>query len=359
MKKKIIVLIAFALLISNAVFASQDLSADGKKNLRSANMHLGGERYEKALPFYELVLEENPNYIVALEKIAGIYFDVNKNYLEANNYYERLIEQIDLIFAEYEELKAENEKEAKKFYKKNIKKAKLEEKIENIKKLKASCWTKLFLEAQELFKNEEYDDAITNFEVLNKIAPDSTKTLKMLAFAYNKKGDEEKSLEYMIKTTELDTNDDIACTQIANTFFGKEDYNNAVIWYDKASQINPENIDNYYNMALTYDKLEDNDNVLKYYLKVHELDPENLDAVVNLRNKYANMSDIDKSIEFLKKAIVLDPENVEFVEFLCWKLSQEKRYEELLTYANKWKELVPDSEDAKNLINLAKQKLKQ
>ena len=359
MKKKIILLVAFALLISNAVFASQDLSAEGKKNLRSANMHLTGGRYEKALPLYESVLEENPNNIVALEKVAGIYFDVDKNYLEANNYYERLIDQIDLIFAEYEKLKTENEKDAKKFYKKYMKKADLDEKLENTKKLIASCWTKLFLEAQELFKNEQYDDSIAKFIVLNEIAPDSTKTLKMLAFAYNKKGDEEKSLEYMIKTTELDANDDMACTQIANTYFGKEDFDNAIIWYDKASQINPGNIDNFYNLALAYDKLEDDDNVLKYNLKVHELDPENLDAIINLSNKYAKMSDIDKSIEFLKKAIVLDPENVDFVEFLSWKLSQEKRYEELLTYANKWKELVPDSEDAQNLINLAKQKLKQ
>ena len=338
----------------NLLASSQDLTAEGKKNLRSANMHVKGGRFEKAMPFYELVLEENPNHIEAMEKIAGILYDQNKDYKQADLYYQRILNEIDNILAEYDELLKTDKKEAKKFYKKNIKKPNLnDDKIANLHKLRSSCWVKMFKEAQ----NETDDSiAIEKFLYIYSIAPDSIQTVKMLAFKYSNLGDQPKTLEYLIKAAEMDPADDMARTQIGNTYFDNENYEDAVIWYQSAADVNPENVDNFFNMALAYDKLENDEKTIENFEKVIEMDPSKLDAIINLSNKYAKTGDIDKSLELLKKAIELDPENVDFISFICWKLSQEKRYEELLTYATMWKELAPDSEDASMLINLANQK---
>ncbi|MCK4653962.1 MAG: tetratricopeptide repeat protein [Candidatus Cloacimonetes bacterium] len=349
----ILVLSSFTCLLLGS---SQNLTAEGKRNLRSAKMHLSGQRYEKALPLFEAVLDENPHHIEALESVAGIYYDVKKDYNNAQKYYTKTIEEINSIFAEYEDLKKTDEKAAGKFYKKNIKKEKLEDKLDQVTKLNSSCWTKMFLFAQELFDNEEIDKAIIQFEALYEIAPDSSKTLKMLAYAYNKKEDNEKSLEYMIRAAELDINDDIARTQIANTLYEKGEYEKSIEWYKKAAEINSQNIDNHFNMALAYSKLKNNEGAYEAFKKVVEINPDNLDAILNISNYAAKTGNIDESINYLKKAVEIDPENTDIISFLSYKLAQEKKYEELLKYAEIWHKLDPTSTEAQQLINLAKQK---
>ena len=119
--KRIIVIIGIISIFGTSLLAiSQDLSVQGKKNLRSANMHLGGNRHEKALPLYEQVLEENPNHIDALNNIAAIYYDNEGDYTKAREYFIRLIDMINSIFAEYDEIKQTDEKAAIKFFTENI-----------------------------------------------------------------------------------------------------------------------------------------------------------------------------------------------------------------------------------------------
>ncbi len=76
-KKMLFVIGIISIFGTSLLAVSQELSAQGKKNLRSANIHLGGERYEKAMPLYEEVLAENPNQIDALNNLAAIYYDHN------------------------------------------------------------------------------------------------------------------------------------------------------------------------------------------------------------------------------------------------------------------------------------------
>ncbi len=352
------IMIVFILIITVSLLAEpQKLSADGNKNLRSANMHLSGGRYEKALPLFKAVLLENPHHIISLENIAGIYYDVKKDYFEANSYYNKALTEINNIFAEYQEILETDQKAAKKFHKKNIKKEKLEEKLIQITKLKASCWINIFREAKEKFTNEDYDGCIEEFLALYEIAPDSNKTVKMLAYAYNKKGDIEKSLEYMIKSAELEPEDDMVHTQIANTYFGMEDFENAVEWYTKASEINPSNLDNFYNMAITYARLDSTEGAYESFKKVLEIEPENIDAIISAYQYSARLNLVDDAISLLIRAHELDPERTDILSDLCFYLSNSQKYEKLLIYAEKWQNLDNESEDAKLLINLAKQKI--
>ena len=355
--KSLIMIVVILLFAGSLIAESQKLSADGNKNLRSANIHLNGGRYEKALPLFKAVLLENPHHIISLQNIAGIYYDIIHDYVEANSYYNQAIIEINNFFAEYEELLKTDEKAAKKFYKKHIKKEKLEDKLEQITKLKASCWTKQFLSAQDKFKNEDYDGSIDEFSVLYEMAPDSSKTVKMLAYAYTKKGDTEKSLEFMIKTTELEPEDDMVRTQIANTYFGMEDFEKAIEWYKKASEINPLNLDNFYNLAITYSRLDNPEQAYESFKKVLEIEPDNIDAILSAYGYAAQLNLIDEAISYLKRAHELEPERTDILSDLCFYLSNSQKFEDLLIYAAKWHELDKESQDAQLLLNLAKQKL--
>jgi len=340
---------------------SQKLSADGNKNLRSASMHLSGGRYEKALPLFKAVLLENPHHIISLENIASIYYDVTKDYFEADSYYSKAIIEINAIFAEHQELLKTDEKAAKKFYKKHIKKEKLEDKLEQISKFKASCWINIFRQAQEKFKNEDYDGCIEEFLALNEMAPDSSKTIKMLAYAYNKKGDTEKTLEFMIKTSELEPDDDMVRTQIANTYFGLEDFEKAIEWYTKASEINPSNPDNFYNAGLSFKNIKKDTLAFNAFLESYKINPENIKTLVILSNLALKMDDHKESTKYLQEAVDLDRvdgniDNPDYVTTLCYKLFGIKKFDELLKYAELWFEIDPSSIEAVQMLyNTAKE----
>lgn len=341
MKKNLVFILSISILFSSVVlFADwQKLSSRGKKNLRSANMHSGGERFEKAIPLYMKVLDENPHHIETLNRLAGIYFDAKRDYLEAHKYYVKMIEITDSIYAEYKSIKSRDEKAAEEFFEDNIEDYDLEQLATNSKKFKGYCWTKLFLEAQEEFTNENFQVAAEKYKELYKLAPDSSKTVKMLSYTHKKLGDSEKSMEYMLKSAELESKDDMVRTQIANIYFQKENFEEAIKWYQEASNINPENLDNFYNLAICYTKTENDSGAFKAFKKVVEFEPENINAIINTSNYAAKIGNNSESIKYLKMAVDIDPKNVSYYQFLCYKLFQEKMFKDLLKYSQVWYKL--------------------
>ena len=395
-----ITMIVSAVVLSAEEF--QDLTSEGKKNLRSANMHLGGQRVEKALPLYLEVVEENPDHIEALKNIAGIYFDFKKDYYTASDYFGKTIAAIDKELAEYEKQIAENSKKEKKIRKKM---KPLEEDREVVATLKGSCWSKIFVRAQTKFSlavdfynlnpqtldladqnnivivndllkkimadtvnveslatepvtfeeiSEPFDqlleESISEFSQLEAFAPDSIQTLKMLSYAYSVQKNDEKSLGYLIKVAELDKSDILVRQQIANNFYSQENYEEALKWFESAAEVDPTNTDSYFNLGITYEKVENWEGAYDSFVKVVELDPTNLDAVLHASNLAAKIDKKDESIEYLKMAIDLDPGNISYLNFISYTLYQQENYEEVITYASKWFEADNTSKEAAQLV---------
>jgi tetratricopeptide (TPR) repeat protein len=359
---KIFVTLIVLFVLSGSLFAaSQELSADGKKNLRSANMHLGGDRYEKALPFYESVLEENPHHIIALEKVGSIYYNVKKDYLKARSLFITLIQEINDVFAEYEELKKTDEKAAGKFYKKQIKKAKLVEKHEQVKQFKDSCFTQLINAGKVKLKEEDYNGAIQIFtDVINAI-PDSTISYRLMALSYEKLEDTENFIKYFIKTAELDPTDIIARQKLANYYFNEKKYEEAGKMYMESAELEPENPDNFYNAGLAFMNAKKDSSAFNAFVESNRLSPANMDILVTLSNLALKMDNNDESTRYLQEAVDLDKEdgkvdNPDYITTLCYKLYGMKRFDELLKYAELWFETDPSSIQAVQMLyNAAKE----
>lgn len=342
--------------------ASQDLSVQGKKNLRSANMHLGGNRVEKALPLYELVLEENPNQIDALNNIAAIYYDMRGDYPKAREYFIRLIDVINSIYAEYEEIKLTDEKAAKKFYKGNIKKPKLETMLESVIQFRDNCITKMVNSGKLKIQSEEFEAAIEIFTNIAEIVPDSTITYRLMALCYEKLDDMENSRNYFIKTSELDPADTFAKQKVASLYYDEENFIESGNWYLEAAKNEVENPDNYYNAGLAY-KNADNDS-LSYsaFQKALEYDPENLNIIVTLSNIALSLKDSEASTMYLQKAVDIDDadgiiDNPMYVTTLCYKLYGLKKFDELIKYAEMWHNLDNSSKEAVQMLYNASKEL--
>jgi len=361
--KKILFLIGIISIFGTSLLvASQDLSAQGKKNLRSANMHLGGGRIEKALPLYELVLEENPDQIDALNNVAAIYYDMKKDYPQAREYFIRLIDVINGVFAEYEELKLTNEKAAKKFFRGNIKKPKLEEKLESVIQFRDNCFTQMINSGKLKIKSEEYEAAIEIFTNITEIVPDSTITYRLMALCYEKLDDMENSKKYFIKTAELDPTDIFAKQKIASLYFNESNFIESGNWYLEAAKNDTVNTGDYYNAGLAYKNAGNDSLSYNAFQKALELDPENMNIIVTLSNIALSLNDNKASTKYLQMAVDIDAadetiDNPMYVTTLSYKLYGLKKFDELIKYAEMWYNLDNSSKEAVQMLYNASKEL--
>ena len=348
---KLTVIIAILVIISNYAFSDPiNLSGKSKTDFRSANMYANQKIFEKALPLYLSVLEENPDHIESLEKVAAIYFDVNHDYFKANEYYQKAIDSIKTLLAKYEELKKTDPGAAKKFYKKNIKKMKLDDKLKISEKFKISCWSHIFVDAKTKFDNKAYDDAIAELNKLLEIAPDSVKTMKLIAYSYREKGDNDSTLKYLQDAAKIDSTDTNVIDMIAGIYFTKKEFEKAAEWFKKEAALKPDNPDNYFNIGSCYFNLNDNENALKAYSKVVELDSTNIDAAINAYNSANKLKKDNEAVRFLKIVVDNDPNNKDNLSILCYKLFQMKKYDDVIIYAERWHNLDNSSKEAVQLV---------
>ncbi len=361
--KKILFIIGIITIFGTSLFAvSQDLTVQGKKNMRSANMHLGGSRHEKALPLYEMVLEENPNHVDALNNVAAIYYDMTGDYVKAREYFIRLIDVIDNIYAEYDELKLTNEKAAKKYYKDNIKKPKLEDMLKSVEDFRDNCITQLINSGKLKIQSEEYELAIEIFNNISTIVPDSTITYRLTALCYEKLGDMENSRNFFIKTAELDPSDIFAKQQVASLYYNEENFIESGNWYLEAAKNDVENPDNYYNAGIAYKNAKNDSLAYGAFQKALEFDAENLNIIITLSNIALSLKDSDASTLYLQKAVDVDAadgtiENSMYVTTLCYKLYGLKKFDELIKYAEIWHELDNASQEAVQMLYNASREL--
>lgn len=359
MKKQITaVALMFLILSVSALFAnSQDVSGMAKTNLRSANMYMGQKNYEKAQPKYEAVLAEYPKNLEALQNLGGIFYEVHNDYKQSYELYSQAIIVIDELMAEYEALKVEDAKAAKKYYKKYIKKQKLDQARENMIKLKASCWVKLYNIALNTYKEDKTQEALDLFIDLDALAPDSVKTIAMIATSYSKLGDTTNELKYLEIAFAKDTTDVKMATRIAGTYFEQKNYETAITWFEKAMVLDESDINTAFNLALAYSRVDNNEKAYEYFLKVKDLEPNNADNYKNASVYADKLGKTDEALNLLKQALEIDPEDTANLQYLCVNLMRLERYEEVVTYAEKWYNADNSSKAAVQLLVAAAVKL--
>jgi tetratricopeptide (TPR) repeat protein len=92
-------------------------------------------------------------------------------------------------------------------------------------------------------------------------------------------------------------------------FFYSENYEEAIIEFSKAIDLNPMFAETYYNRGLTYRKLPlyDNDKALDDYSKAIDLNPMFAEAYYNRGVIYNELTNYDKALDDYSKAIGLNP----------------------------------------------------
>jgi tetratricopeptide (TPR) repeat protein len=87
-----------------------------------------------------------------------------------------------------------------------------------------------------------------------------------------------------------------------------KEYDNAILYYQKSIDLNPNNASPYINLGLAYHDKGNLDKAIQVLQKAIDLNPQNSMAFNNLGAAYAAKGNLDKAIELYEKAVEINPE---------------------------------------------------
>ena len=124
-----------------------------------------------------------------------------------------------------------------------------------------------------------------------------------------------KAEEWLLKAAkvfkkERDGSDNSIYNTLGKLYFNLKKYEISIKYYSKGVELNPKNLNNYFDRAYTYYFLKIYDKAEVDYLKAIELNPNNLNAKINLGLLYLNnLNDPEKAISQYIKALEISSES--------------------------------------------------
>lgn len=276
---------------------------------RIARLEVQATQYDAAEERYTKILKSQPNALTSRLSLALIQIErskfkqaeqnlnlinENKAYQSVANYY------LGVLYQESDQ----NKKAVQAF-----------EKIE-----KGNYFLDSQLHLAEIYFSEK--DITKAFAVLNKITP---------------KNDDEK-----IKL--------LRANAIFNTAEGK--FTKAISYYDKALEIEPENLEILKAESLIFYNLKEYENYEANLLTILKVNNNDVDALNALGYFYVEQKiKLDQAKVLLNKAISLEPESYYILDSLGWYYYQVKEFDKSLEYLNKAFSIKEDDEVLIHLVS--------
>ena len=165
----------------------------------------------------------------------------------------------------------------------------------------------LFRKANALVNIKKYSQAITTLEVYVKSCSnkEKIKSYVLIASCYMNLDNDEKAEEYLIKTLDVDPENDMVLKQLSYMAYINQDFEKCCYFIKILIKINKADIEDYTNLIYCCIQLNMIDDALKYAKKVIELDPTNLDVFATLTILYENMEDEEKLKDVCERIINL------------------------------------------------------
>jgi tetratricopeptide (TPR) repeat protein len=152
---------------------------------------------------------------------------------------------------------------------------------------------------------KEFIDSVTRAASLAAKVSEGERHM-ILAVDSNLKGEPAKALAHLTELVKLFPNDERAQNLLANTYFGRQDYETAVKHFVRATTINPSFSQPYNQLGYAYRNLEKYDLAEQAFKKYTELipgDPNPYDSYAELLLKVGRF---DESIKMYEKALSID-----------------------------------------------------
>ena len=343
MKKLFIIAIALIIVLAGCSSARQKLSPQGNVNLKTANVYYQQQNVEKAESYYVKVLEDNPEHALGLRRMGDI------NLHKGDIYKERSVEFNSLAFDYYAR--------AIKVYEGYVEITD-EERIDlrDMKKRKESSWTRLYKSAEAEMAAGNTKAAMDIFEMVSKLEPSRPEPMIQLKNIYLKDlKDDVKAEQILLSLLKDDPDRLIYLQEMGAFYYNKQNYTEAVKYFERAKLQIPRDMDNYMNISASYYELGNYPKAMEATTTALEIEPGNVDLLDNAKNIALKMNDKDNAIKYLEELI--DRRNKEDDYSVIVGLFLEKEnYPQMIKYAEKWYNWDNTNDYAVRFLILAAQK---
>jgi len=323
MKKLIFIALTAIFLLSACATARQKLSPQGNVDLKTANVYYQQKNVEQAEVFYQKVLDDNPDHALALRRMADI------NLFKGEQFLERAVEFNQKAYQFYDRAIAKTE---------SFENLTDEEKIDlrDMKKRKESSWIRIYNAAEKELTNGNTKSAMDIFELAQKLEPGRPEPMIQLKNIYLKELKDDAKAEQILLALLKKEPDKLAYLQELGAFYyNKENYTEAVKFYERVRVQTPVDIDNLMNISACYYELKNYPKAMEATQAALQLEPNKADLIANAQSIAIKMDDKEASVRYLKMLLEIE-ENEEDFTLICNTLLELKRYDELIQYGEKW-----------------------
>lgn len=181
--------------------------------------------------------------------------------------------------------------------------------------------------AIEYHKKNDVDNAIKFYKGVLKFNKTKADVYTNLALCYAEKKDYKSAKEILTTAkqrfpnnrtisetlTDLTNASVLDAASDAYDAYAAKDYNKAIQLY---SAITPQTKDSILGIAASYEGLQDSANAIAYYKKALNLEPNNADIAYSIGALYANKEDWYNAKSYLQKAVTLNPNNKDAADAL-------------------------------------------
>lgn len=176
------------------------------------------------------------------------------------------------------------------------------------------------MKAKSLYQNANYKEFVELSEDIVKVSPNKS-LFFFMSSAYDKLGDKANATKYFYKTTQYEPNLMKGILNISEMAKDKI--------YDENS------IEDNLKFGHGYFEVEDFNNALIYYLKAYELDNKNEEVLKCVGETYYRLSEYKKAYEYFKQGYVINENNKNVLLALVYVCSSLDKPIEVIDYGNK------------------------
>ncbi len=200
-------------------------------------------------------------------------------------------------------------------------------------------------------KFEQSEEILSDLEESIANRDDFLKKAVYLSYAllFFRKKNYEKAIVYNNKALEIDPNFIKALVNKGVALDNLKRYDEAIQLYDKVLKIDPNDINTLNNKGVTLDNLKRYDEAIQLYDKVLKIETNNIDALVNKGVALDNLKRYEKAIQLYDKVLEIDPKDIEALVNKGVALWGLKKYDEAIQLYDKVLKI--DPKDIEALVN--------
>ena len=306
-------------------------------NLTKAQNAVLSHDWGTAARLYKLLLKDDDSNITYLKALANVYVKSNEDekaipyYEQIINFYPHDIEAMNSLGAIYRRIKQ---------YQKSVEILKKAQHEQNI----SSVNYNLGFTFKEM---GNYEDAIECFESVITENPDDVLTYNHLGSIYLLQKNYEKSVNSFKHGLQVDQNHPILNYNLARCYAESKNYRDSIKYFEKALRTRPGWIEAVRDFSDVLVKCQKNSSAQELVERTIKMHPQNADLLCILGNIFLSQFDYDNAVKTFEKAEEIEPNDIKILMGFSEALEKGDRIDEALEKAVEAADLSPLNPDVR------------